>query len=51
MPPPQVLAQLINSLIVDIVAAGGMGGAAATAAVGRNMSDAALQGFCHLHHL
>jgi hypothetical protein len=41
-----VLSLLMNSLVVEVVAGG-----AATKGVSRHMSDAALQGFCHLHHL
>ncbi len=61
LPPAQLLAVmglLLNSLAVEVVK--GPSAAAADAAspapkaraeVSRHMSDAALQGFCHLHHL
>ena len=43
-----VLGLMMNSLVVEVVSGseGGGGGG-----VTRHMSDAALQGFCHLHHL
>ena len=41
-----VMSLLMNSLVVEMVS-----GSSASVTVSRHMSDAALAGFCHLHHL